>query len=114
MNRYTLDGILADLAAGRTVLIVSDDDTDHRAQLLEHIMGGDTPPGNREYRWNDARPAWLRDDTGGGAATFTTSAAAALDHIDPDVIVQAGDLYRLSDRFLRLVERHEVIDGRGE
>lgn len=102
MNRYICAGILADLAAGQSVLIVSrslrEGEHAHRA-LLEHAGShGGGGPGGIGYAWSLANGGqWLRDERSKVAATFTSIRSGMVDHAAGDVIVVNGYRHMIGD-----------------
>lgn len=85
MNRYIIEGILRDLAAGRDVLVLTA--TLHGARhalnaMIEHLEGRPT------YAWSITNGGeWVRDLDTGAAATFTSARSHRADHVDADVVV---------------------------
>ncbi|HEX7352501.1 hypothetical protein [Brachybacterium sp.] len=113
MNRYITRGILEDLTAGRSVLVVSPSLTQAKhahAQLLDHaytVSGGD-PTG---YRWSFFNGGqWLRDERTKIAATFTSIRAGMVDHAQADVVVIDGYRQMIGDgRDVTTIDRISAI-----
>lgn len=109
MNRYICAGILADLHAGRNVLVIGGDD--HRADLLEYIANEHTTKPGTQYSWTMVgRPAWLRDTHAGTAVTFAGPHSAALAHLEPAVVVILDGITAVGPALRKLCEHAEVID----
>ncbi|GAA1333149.1 hypothetical protein GCM10009592_26660 [Brachybacterium rhamnosum] len=96
MNRYIIEGILRDLAAGRTVLVVSPTARDvqqaHRAALLHldpRANLGTLYPHTPGYAWNAANGTARLHDVTTEAIAFYRALHNA-DGVEADVIVVDG------------------------
>lgn len=93
MNRYVTRGILEDLAAGRSVLVVSASLTEagHAHRLLldqAYTVSGGNADGFR-WSWTNGGQ-WIRDESTKTAATFVSIRSAMMDHLEPVVVVVNG------------------------
>lgn len=88
MNRYIINGIIGDLAAGRSVLVLSPtlDQSNHAARQVFGMLAADGVLGG--YVW--AREQWIRDERTEVAVTFLSVNSAAVGHAAGDVVVING------------------------
>lgn len=95
MNRYITRGILDDLAAGRSVLVISPSLRESAAahgavldRLHTDALEDDQGDG---YAWSLANGGqWIRDEQTKVAATFVSNGSAMVDHAGGDVVVVNG------------------------
>lgn len=95
MNRYITRGILDDLAAGRSVLVISatlrESATAHDAVLALLYAGAFEADQGDGYAWSLANGGqWIRDERTKVAATFVSYGSTMVDHAGGDVVVVNG------------------------